>query len=560
MMLSNHNHSSPPTQDQLDKVGDTYKKLQLLQPEKYTDFSDSTLSTLFSKITKPYCVYNTDYKRWMYYNGKHWEYDQSGVRIRQVVRKFARDFLRYALDVTNSEEDPFYKLALSLGEASTRKMIMNDAIDNNIISEEDLDNDIYLINLQNGTYDLQSMTLLPHSYKDYLTRITNAEYIPTAQSQALDKFMNTIFSNDQELIAYAYRVLGLCLSGEIAPEAFWLLLGETTRNGKSTLLSTFSYMLGGTSGYALTCDISSLAKRKYYNGSSPSSDIARLKGARFVVASEPPKDFQFDEAKIKSLTGGDRITARMLRANEVEYQPQFKIFIATNHRPAIADDSILKSNRLRIIPFKKHFSEDEQIKGLKEHLKTPDILNALLVKCLSGWSEYQANGLDEPQIVKEAVAEYKTSGQVFDLFFESTFEKCDGCLISLTEFYPLYVDFCTENDFVIVSKHEINNFMRAKGVFKASGTINGVTHRNVLANYKYKEKTTPSNKNNNTISTENKNELQNQIPESNPNSPFGCSAFDFIEQSNEAKIKSDPQPTPNEIENRSEKEPLKCPF
>lgn len=567
-MLPNTNQAPqvpPPTQEELDAAGGIYDKLKLLSPEKYLDLSERELSIIFSKVTKPYCCYNTTYKRWMFYNGRTWTVDASGVKIRQVTNKFAYEFLRYAKDVTNDYEDPFYQVAYDLGNASTRNSLIKDSIDKNTASDEDMDKDIYLINLQNGTYDLRNMVLRPHSYKDMLTKIANAEYSPGAQSNILDNFMNSTFSGDQDLIQYIYRVLGLCLSGEISPEAFWIFLGETTRNGKSTLMNTFAYMLGGTSGYALNCDISSLAKKKYYNGSSPSSDIARLKGARFVVASEPPRDFSLDEAKVKALTGGDRITARMLRSNDIEYTPTFKIFIGTNHRPSISDDSILRSNRIRIVPFLKHFSEDEQNKNLKEQLKMPEVLNALFINALGGWSQYKKNGLSEPQIVKEATAEYQTSGQVFDLFFDSTFERCEGNKITLAEFYPLYVAWCTENDFVIADKHDINSFMRAKGIYASSATINGKTHRNVLVNYRYKtvEPSTPPNNAVSTTPVPFNDDYNNCGMGDVFDSLMGNFGFDSPESTYQPYVntqKNDPQITPNDFENRSLTGPDHVPF
>lgn len=476
-----------PNQDVLDSCKSIFEKLKLLKPDKYNDLNGRELSDIFSKVIKPFCCYNTTRNRWMYYNGKNWEVDMGSVHIRRMTKQFALEFLNYSRDVTNSEDDPFYKLAKSLNEATTRKTLIKDSEDNNAFSDEDFDADIYQLNLQNGTYDLMDNELHPHSYKNLITKIANVDYDPTAHSDNLDKFMNDIFSNNRELIAYVYRVLGYCLSGETAEEACFILLGETTRNGKSTLISTFSYMLGGTKGYATSCDIASLAKRKTYNGSAPSSDIARLKGARFVVASEPPQDFQFDEARLKSLTGGDRVAARMLRANEIEYTPTFKIIVATNHRPAIADDSILKSNRLRIIPFLKHFDQTEQNKRLKELLRNPPILNALLIKCLEGWKQYHdGGGLQEPQIVIEAIAEYKTYGQVFDVFFKDTFEVCSGNKIKLSDMYPRYIRWCTDNGFQAANKHDLIQIMKAKGVYAPTGTVNGKTYHNVLVGYKYK--------------------------------------------------------------------------
>lgn len=523
--------NSPPTQEQLDAAGDIYSKLKLLSPERYTNLCERTLSLLFSKVTKPYCCYNTTRKKWMFYNGKYWNYDDGNVQIRRIVKRFAYDMLRYASDVTSSDDDKFYLLAYSLGKASARASLIKDSVDNNIVSDEELDTDPYLINLENGTFDLNNMALRKHSYKDMISKMANVSYIPGSQNCILDQFMESVFSGDQDLINYIYRVFGLCLSGETSPEAFWVFLGETSRNGKSTLLCTFAHMLGGPSGYAVNCDVSSLAQKKYYNGSAPSSDIARLKGARFVVASEPPLDFKLDEAKIKALTGGDKITARMLRANDVEYTPTFKIFIGTNHRPVIADDSVLNSNRIRVVPFLKHFDESEQNKNLKEQLKDPKVQNALFIKSLEGWQQYKQSGLEEPMIVKETIAEYKTSGQVFALFLETCFERNDGAKISLADFYPIYEKWCTENDFAIGNKHEIIRHMRSKGIFKSSGTINGKTHRNILLGYK--------------LSKEYADSTENSTPEKQ------LFLSDFLENSNHEPwangIKeNDPQITPFE--------------
>ncbi len=474
-------------QAQIDACDSYFEKLTLIKPERYSELSERDIAYIFSITSRSFCCYNPSRKKWMYYNGKYWEYDKCDIHVKQLAKSFSSDLRKYVASISISNDESLYKLSVELGDFSARKKLISDSIDNNVIDEEEFDTDIYLINLMNGTYDLRSNTLKPHSYKDRITRIANVSYSPTTQSDILDDFMDAVFSGDDRVIQYIYDLFGLCLSGEISPEAFWVFLGETTRNGKSTLLNTFAYMLGGTKGYSINCDISSLTRKKLYDGSAPSADIARLKGARLVIASEPPKDFLFDEAKIKSLTGGDRITARFLRANNIEFDPTFKIILASNHRPTICDDSILASNRLRIIPFLKHFSEEEQDKTLKVKLRDANVLSALLLKCIEGWNRYRAHGLIEPDIVCEAISEYKSPGQVFDLFIASYFEPCKGGVIALSDFYPKYEEFCTDNNFVIMNKAIVNEIMRAKGIFKSSGTINGKSHRNVLVGFKYKK-------------------------------------------------------------------------
>ena len=266
---------------------------------------------------------------------------------------------------------------------------------------------------------------------------------------------------------------------------FVALIGRPNA-GKSTLLNTVSYMLGGSDGYAKNCDISTLAKKKSSNGSAPSSDICRLKGSRFVVASEPSADFELDEAKVKSFTGNDKITARMLYANDIEFLPTFKIFIATNHKPNISDDSVIDSNRLKVIPFNRHFTPDEQKKNLKERLCAPDVQSALFNKCVQGWMQFMQNGLVEPQAIINATASYQTSGQILQIFFDSELVQESGAIVPLRMYYPLYAAWCTENGFMPMSREKINHYVRSKNWFKGQSTYNGKTERNILIGYRLK--------------------------------------------------------------------------
>jgi putative DNA primase/helicase len=61
------------------------------------------------------------------------------------------------------------------------------------------------------------------------------------------------------------------------------------------------------------------------------TDLAMLRGARFVVAQETRSGRRWDETKIKALTGGDPISARFMRGDFFTYMPQFKLIVAGNH-------------------------------------------------------------------------------------------------------------------------------------------------------------------------------------------------------------------------------------
>lgn len=473
-----------PTQHDLDSCRTMADKFLLKKPELCYGLNERDYSKLFSEITRPYLRYNITLQKWMYYNGKYWEVDTSNVHVQKEMKNFSYELLKYALNSVGSKNEEFIEFAKDLGSASKRKSLIKDAIDVNFITDNSFDQNPYLFNCINGTFNLQSMALQPFNPNDFITKLSNVYYDAQKTSFLLDSFMSEIFCYDKDLIDYVYQVLGYCLSGINNQESFWILLGESTRNGKSTLLNTISYMLGGSEGYSRNFDVSTLARKKSMNGSAPSSDICRLKNSRFVVASEPPQDFILDEAKIKAFSGNDRITARALYSSEIEFIPTFKIFLATNHKPNVLDDSVLESKRLKVIPFNRHFEPHEQNKNLKFDLCHPDVISALFNKCVQGWNQFATNGLIEPQAIIDATSTYQTSGQILQSFLDSELVTEPGAVVALSTYYPLYEAWCTENGFMPMTREKVNHYVRSKGMFRATATINGKTVRNILSGYR----------------------------------------------------------------------------
>ena len=485
----NETENKMATQEDLDACIDMLSKFRLKPPETCYEMNERGMSRLFSDVTHPYLSYNITRKCWMYYNGKYWETDTGSVLVQREMKAFTRNLLVYAVTELGNADEDFTKFVESLSQAAKRKTLIKDSMDCNFTTDDDYDTDNYLINCQNGTYNLKTRILQPHSPANRITKIIRANYNVGSRSEVVDNFMNDIFCGDTELIRYVYRALGYSLSGINNQECLFIFLGETTRNGKSTLLNTFAYLLGEGNGYSRNADVASLGQRKTANGSAPSSDIARLRGARFVVASEPKSDFVFDEGRIKTFTGNDTITARMLYQNDVEFKPTFKIFIGTNNRPNVNDDSILESFRLRVIPFSRHFSAEEQNKFLKEQLKEQSALDAFFMKCVEGFNEFMRIGLAEPDTVLEATAAYQTQGQVFQIFLDNQMTVDAAATTPLATFYPFYQNWCTENGFTPLNKTNMKRIMEQKGLFKATATINGKTIRNILTGYRLADNT-----------------------------------------------------------------------
>ena len=487
--------NQPLDQVIIDKLPNMTEKLKLIRPEMYEP-NERDISRVFAMVTHSYMRFNITHERWSVFNGKTWELDQSGVQSQRIMREFSLELTKYASNNATSIDDKFLKYVMSLGGASKRKALLKDASDINIVTDSDFDTDNYLFNCRNGTLNLITGKLQPFDPDDMITKIANVNYVPNASNPIWDNFMQEIFSGDQDLINYMYEVFGYCLTGLNNHECFWIFKGETTRNGKSTLLGTFAYLLGSSNGYSKNMDISSLARKNSFNSSRASSDIFRLKGSRFVMCSEPPTNFELDENKIKSITGNDTVTARTLFSVEEEFAPTFKIFIACNNKPIISDESIIISQRMKIIPFKRYFDEAHQNKNLKELLKEDSILEAFLWKCVEGYTRMAKNGFSEPAVVKDAVADYESGGQVFDRFLEDRMKKSSNPFPNsaecsyLSQFYPLYENWCDENGYVAMSKERINGYMKAKDIWKKSATFPSGTKRNVLVGYSIPDETT----------------------------------------------------------------------
>lgn len=480
---------TPELLTMVDSLATIDEKLNILKPELNYGLNDRDYSRLFSEVVHSNLLFNISEGEWMYYKNKYWTVDTGGIYASRAMNDFSRALSAYVdkLDPDIFKETISY--VSDLGKSARRTTLLKDAFDEYIVRSEDFDTNPYLFNCENGTLNLLNGDFHPHNPNDMITKISPVHYDANVSSQRLDSFMEEIFCGDKDLIDYMYRVLGYSLTGLTKEECFFILYGESTRNGKSTLINMFSHLLGGNgdTGYMRDIDIETLAQKRFMNGSAPSPDVAKLKGARFITCGEPPEDFIMDEAKLKSMTGGDQITARFLYRNNISFMPAFKLFMATNHRPYIKDDSVLQSQRIRVIPFNRHFNADEQDRSLKDILKAPEVQSALLNKCLYGLVQYVENGLSEPKAVVDATAAYQSATEILEIFIKDNFVASSDGLIKLSVFYDHYTDWCESKNIIPLPKRKISVSLRTKGILRSTATINGKTVRNVVKGYCEKE-------------------------------------------------------------------------
>jgi putative DNA primase/helicase len=251
----------------------------------------------------------------------------------------------------------------------------------------------------------------------------------------------------------------------------FILHGAGGDNGKSTIVDVFQQVLGD---YATRTPTETFMKKR--EGAIP-NDVAKLKGSRFVWASENERGSRLSEALIKEMTGGDRLSARFMRGEFFEFDPEFKPWLATNHKPNVRGDRALW-NRLKLIPFEVSIPKEQQIPRHQAmsmyRNEFPGILNWALEGCL----EWQRCGLGVPEEVVQATREYEAEQDTFAMFLE---QKCVRTPSASTLSQPLYQSYKSWADEFgeMPVSHKVFASMMSERGFQKSKTMRGALYQGV---------------------------------------------------------------------------------
>lgn len=477
---------------QYGEIGCVIDKLHEIDPINNNELSvmdDISVAKIFAEIIEPYCRYNVTSKNWYIYNGCIWEKDVSDVAINNIGMLVQRGLLVYLSDCLpdklNDEQKAFQKQVLRLSDRGNRWTMIKDAASFIYCSNDDLDHDSNILNLKNGTMDLQTGELREHTANDMLTLCADADYLPDARSETWLNFLDEIMEGDKEKISYLQRIAGYSLLGNACEEQCYFCYGPSSRNGKSTFISTLKSVYGS---YSASMAPEVLAERNK-NSSSPTPELARLRGVRFVDCVEIPRRMLLDSSLLKSITGRDAISCRFLGENLFEFIPRFVLWFNTNYLPVCSDRSVFQSDRIRVIEFPHHFERSEQDSHLKTKLASDEIRTAVLNWMLEGLEKYREIGLQEPEAVMISTIDYQNSMDKIQNFFDECMKKDADCSITAKEAYKYYKRWCEKNSFGIDSKGNFLDELRTRRMLSETGTINGKTCRNVVRGWDATEET-----------------------------------------------------------------------
>lgn len=410
--------------------------------------------------------YCSEWKKFLIWDGNRLVFDNTG-EIERFAKRTIRNIYTEAAGLDDdSERKRLLAHALhSECQSRIRAMIESVKTEKSVsIKAENIDADKWVLNCLNGTIDLRSGTIRTNSIQDLITKQVPVEYDEEANCPLWIAFLERIMGGNQELIRFLQKAVGYSLTGSTREQCLFILYGSGS-NGKSVFSNTIEALLAD---YAQKTPTDTLLAKK---NESIRNDIARLKGARFVTASEINQGRALDEALIKQMTGGDKLTARFLHGEFFEFLPEFKLFLATNHKPRIQGTDHGIWRRIRLIPFGVTIPQEERDPELEEKLKgeLPGILRWAVEGCLL----WQKDGLAAPEEVAHATDEYRGEMDGLQDFINSCLVVNDGAKISASELYRVYQAWCEENGEYERSQRILSVQLKDKGFMTKRSGPNG---------------------------------------------------------------------------------------
>jgi putative DNA primase/helicase len=317
------------------------------------------------------------------------------------------------------------------------------------------DRDRMLLNLHNGTLDLRTRELHPHRRDDLITKLAGCAYDPNAKCPTFLAFLERIFDGSLEMREFVKRLAGYCLTAEVREHVLPIFWGDGS-NGKTTLIETMLALLGEY-GTIAPPELLVVRRRRDHP-----TELMDLMGARFAAAVETPLGASLAETLVKNLTGGDRIKARHVFKDYVEFPPTHKLVMATNHRPVIEGTDNAIWRRLLLVPFTVTIAPEDQDEHLidKLILELPGVLNWTVQGC----ADWQQGGLEPPKAVKVATKAYREESDHLPAFLEECCVQQPYARVEKGTAFLEYTRWCEHNAETSMPKPELGQRFKALGV------------------------------------------------------------------------------------------------
>ncbi len=393
---------------------------------------------------------------WWWWNGEHWvrgkaevfaQATETVLAIQDEIEQLGDGDTRTKLRQHRLKSQSWDRIS-AMVKASAHKRDTQAKADQ-------FDANPWLVNFAGSTLDLRTGEVRSPAAEDYCTHLIPAAYEPDAKCPRFVRFLHEVFCGDEALVDYVLDLLGYSLTGSVREQIVPILHGSGS-NGKSTLIQVVLRVFGS---YATTAAPNLLLESK---SDRHPTEVADLRGRRFVACQETGDGRRLAEDTVKRLTGGDRLKARFMRGDFFEFDPTHKLWLACNHKPVIRGTDHAIWRRVPLIPFAARFVDQADLDRMKAEAmvngtempahvyprdpalldvlynEVPGIL-ALIVRHARKWMEH---GLTMPRAVQSATANYRATEDVLGAFLEECCVEEPGAETPAADLYLAYRAWC----------------------------------------------------------------------------------------------------------------------
>jgi P4 family phage/plasmid primase-like protien len=325
------------------------------------------------------------------------------------------------------------------------------------VEPSSLDRDPWALNCANGTIDLRTGALRPHSQTDYITRCAPVAFSPSAEAPRFNRFLSEIMDADTARIAFLRRWFGYCATGDVREQKLIVHVGPGG-NGKSTLLQAVSNVLGEYAGTAAPGLLAGSGGTDRHP-----TEIADLYGRRLVTSHESDDGAMLREGFIKQATGDDSLKGRLMRADFFQFKPTHKFQLLTNYKPIVRGQDRGMWRRLLLVPYLVSFGSEEDVKEGRAMQQRDTSLSVtlqhesegILAWLVCGAVEWFRDGLRAPDSVLAASKDYQAEQDRIAQFVDEQCARDESAWFPFDGpfgIYPLYSQWSKDNGYTPLGK------------------------------------------------------------------------------------------------------------
>lgn len=473
-----------------------YKEINKVDLNKLIDRSQNVTDNDIARVLHflyqyQYVCVGIKQNIWYEFRDHRWVLCDSGHTLRaKLSNEASREYLKRAAYWSNkgaSEEDEterdrcaerakrMNEIALKLKKTSFKDNIMKECRELFYVEkfEEKLDSRCHLIGFENGVYDLEILEFREGRPEDFISFTTGTNYVPyeseNVHQREIQTFLSQVFVKEN-IREYVMLLLASFLNGSIREERFHIWTGSGS-NSKSKTVDLFEQSFGE---YCCKLPITLLTQKRAASNAA-SSELARTKGKRFACLQEPSEDEKLNVGLMKELTGGDKIMARALFKEPIEFRPQFKMILTCNTLPHVPSDDGGTWRRIRVVEFTSRFCDNPDPENPNEFPidtelsdKFPEWKEPFMSLLIEYYKKYTKVGIKEPEEVLQCTREYQKSNDIFLEFVEQELIRSDTSFMPCNEAIEMFKAWVKDNNMPPIS-------MKKKDFIKSLGKTLGKT-------------------------------------------------------------------------------------